>query len=76
MWRAVTIIAVVLIVLVFTASNMHPTRVDFPFTRGFETRTAFVSILCFTLGYAISSLVAFVRRVKNRGRGPGENVEG
>lgn len=68
MWRAATVITILLIVLLFAALNMHPTQVNFPFTKGFEIRTVFLLILSFFLGYAVAYFVGLVRNLKNRGR--------
>ena len=67
MWRTACIIGVVLVVLVLSAQNMHRTRVNFPFTQGFEVSTAFLLALCFGLGYAAARLAALIKGWGRRG---------
>ena len=63
MWRTIIIIAVVLIIFLFVAVNMHTTQVNLPFGKGFEIRTVFLLVLSFLLGYGIAY---FVGIIKNR----------
>ena len=65
MWRTILIIIVVLGVLLFVGGNMHTTRVNLPFTDGFEVRTVFLMALSFILGYGIACLVGLVKNSKN-----------
>ena len=65
MWRTILIIIVVLGVLLFVGGNMHTTRVNLPFTDGFEIRTVFLLALSFILGYAAAYFVGLVKNSKN-----------
>jgi len=65
MWRTIIIIIVVLVIFLFIGGNMHTTRVNLPFTDGFEIRTVFLLALSFILGYAAAYLVGFVKNSKN-----------
>ena len=65
MWRTVLIIIVVLAIFLFVGGNMHTTRVNLPFTDGFEIRTVFLLALSFILGYGAAYLVGFVKNSKN-----------
>jgi len=66
MWRTILVIAVVLIIFLFVAGNMHTTQVNLPFGRGFEIRTVFLLALSFLLGYGTAYLVWFIKNSKNR----------
>ena len=68
MWRAALIIGIVLAVFVLSAQNMHRTRVNLPFTQGFEIATVFLLVLCFALGYGTARLTALVRDSRKRKR--------
>jgi len=68
MWRAALIIGIVLAVLVLSAQNMHRTRVNLPFTEGFEITTVFLLVLCFALGYATARVMALVKNSRKRKR--------
>ncbi|GAG20069.1 unnamed protein product [marine sediment metagenome] len=61
MWRTGIIIAVLLTLLIFAALNMHQTRVNVPFTQGYEIRTVFLLIVSFALGYAVAYFVELTR---------------
>jgi uncharacterized integral membrane protein len=63
MWRTILVIAVVLIIFLFIAGNMHTTQVNLPFGRHFEIRTIFLLVLSFLLGYGTAY---FVGIIKNR----------
>jgi len=65
MWRTIIIIIVVVIIFLFVGGNMHTTRVNMPFTDGFEIRTVFLLALSFILGYGTACLVGFVKNSKN-----------
>jgi uncharacterized integral membrane protein len=65
MWRTIVIIIVVLIIFLFIGGNMHTTRVNLPFTDGFEIRTVFLLALSFIVGYGTASLVGFIKNSKN-----------
>jgi len=65
MWRTILIIAVVLIIFLFIAANMHTTQVNLPFGKGFEIRTVFLLVLSFLLGYGTAYFVGFVKKSKN-----------
>jgi uncharacterized integral membrane protein len=66
MWRTILIIVVVLIVFMFIASNMHTTQVNLPFGKGFETRTVFLLVISFILGYGTAYFVGLIKNSKNR----------
>jgi len=66
MWRTVIVITILLIVFLFVAVNMHQTRVNFPFTKGFEIRTVFLLVLSFFVGFATAYFVRFTKDSKNR----------
>ena len=66
MWRTIIIIAVVLIIFLFVAVNMHTTQINLPFGKGFEIRTVFLLTLSFFVGYGTAYLVGFVKNSKNR----------
>jgi len=66
MWRAIVVITIFLIVLLFVTQNMHTTRVNFPFTKGIEVSTVFLLILSFFLGFAASYFVRLAKDLKNR----------
>jgi len=68
MWRTIIIIAVVVIVFLFVAGNMHSTQVNLPFGNGFEIRTVFLLILSFLFGYGTAYLVGFAKNSKNRNK--------
>jgi len=68
MWRAVLVISILLIVLLFVALNMHTTQVNFPFTKGFEIRTVFLVVASFVLGYGAACLVRLTRGMKSHRR--------
>lgn len=61
MWRGAIIISILLVLVVFAALNMHQTRVNMPFTSGFEVRTVFLLIVTFFLGYAVAYFVELAR---------------
>ena len=65
MWRTILIIIVVLGIFLFVGGNMHTTRVNLPFTDGFEIRTVFLLALSFILGYGTAYLVGIVKNSKN-----------
>ena len=65
-WRTIIVIVVVLVILLFVGGNMHTTRINLPFTNGFEIRTVFLLFLSFLLGYGSAYLVGFVKNSKNR----------
>ena len=65
MWRTIIIIIVVLVIILFVGGNMHATRVNFPFTNGFEIRTILLLFVSFLLGYGTAYLVGFVKNSKN-----------
>jgi len=65
MWRTILIIIVVLAVVLFVGGNMHTTRVNLPFTNGFEIRTVFLLALSFILGYGTAYFVGFIKKSKN-----------
>jgi len=62
----ILVIAVVLIIFLFIAGNMHTTQVNLPFGKGFETRTVFLLVLSFLLGYGTAYFVGIIRNSKNR----------
>ena len=66
MWRTIIVIIVVLVILLFVGGNMHTTQINVPFMKGFETRTIFLLILSFLIGYGSAYLVGFVKNSKNR----------
>ena len=66
MWRTIIIIAVIAIIFLFVAVNMHTTQVNLPFGKGFEIRTVFLLLLSFLFGYGTAYLVGFARNSKNR----------
>ena len=61
MWRKILIITVVLAVLVLAALNMHTTKVNLPFTQGYEIKTVFLVIASFFLGYGVAYFVELSR---------------
>ena len=61
MWRTALIIIVLLLLLIFGAVNMHQTRVNVPFTGGFEVRTVLLLVVSFFLGYAVAYFVELAR---------------
>ena len=65
MWRTIAVIIVVLIIFLFIGGNMHTTRVNLPFTNGFEIRTVFLLFVSFLLGYGTAYLVGLVKNSKN-----------
>ena len=65
MWRTIIIIIIALIILLFVGGNMHTTRVNLPFTDGFEIRTVFLLALSFILGYGTAYLIGLVKNSKN-----------
>jgi len=65
MLRTIIVIIVVLIIFLFVGGNMHTTRVNLPFTDGFEIRTVFLLALSFIVGYGTAYLVSFVKNSKN-----------
>ena len=65
MWRTILIVIVVLGIFLFVGGNMHTTRVNLPFTDGFEIRTVFLLALSFILGYGTAYLVGLVKNSKN-----------
>ena len=65
MWRTILVVIVVLIILLFVGGNMHTTRVNLPFTDGFEIRTVFLLALIFAFGYLTACLVGLVKNSKN-----------
>jgi len=66
MWRTILVIAVVLIIFLFIAGNMHMTQVNLPFGKGFEIRTVFLLVLSFLLGYGTAYFVGIIKNSKNR----------
>lgn len=66
MWRTIIIIAVVLIIFLFIAANMHTTQINLPFGKGFEMRTVFLLVLSFLLGYGTAYFVGIIKNSKNR----------
>jgi len=66
MWRTILLIVVLLVVFLFVGSNMHATRINLPFTKGWEISTAFLLFLSFLVGYGTAYLVGMVRNLKNR----------
>ena len=66
MWRTILVIAVVLIIFLFIAGNMHTTQVNLPFGRGFEIRTVFLLVLSFLLGYGTAYFAGIMKNSKNR----------
>jgi len=66
MWRTILVIAVVLIIFLFIAVNMHTTQINLPFGKGFEIRTVFLFVLSFLLGYGTAYFVGIIKNSKNR----------
>ena len=66
MWQTGLFLIILTLIIVFGAQNMHQTRVNFPFTGGFEIRTVFLLILCFFLGFASSFFMLITRQLKKR----------
>ncbi len=66
MWRTILVIAVVLIISLFIAGNMHTTQVNLPFRKGFEIRTVFLLVLSFLSGYGTAYFVKIIKNSKNR----------
>jgi len=66
MWRTIIVIIVVLVIILFVGGNMHTTRINLPFTNGFEIRTIFLLVLSFLLGYGTAYFVGIIRNSKNR----------
>ena len=62
MWRKAIIITIVLGVVILAALNMHPTKVNVPFTQGYEIKTVFLLIMSFFLGYGVAHFVELTRR--------------
>ena len=75
MWRAIVIVGISLLIILFASLNMHATRLNVPFTKGFEIRTVFLLLLCFFLGYASAFFVGLAKVVKNRKRQLGKNEQ-
>ena len=65
MWRTIIVVIVVLVIILFIGGNMHTTRVNLPFTNGFETRTVLLLFVSFILGYGTAYLIGFVKNSKN-----------
>jgi len=65
MWRTIIIIIVVLVIFSFVGGNMHTTRINLPFTNGFEIRTVFLLFVSFLLGYSTAYLVGFIKKSRN-----------
>lgn len=61
MWRKVIIIIVVLAAIILAALNMHTTKVNIPFTKGYEIKTVFLLITTFFLGYGVAYFVELSR---------------
>lgn len=61
MWRKAIIITAALTVITLAALNMHPTRVNVPFTQGYEIKTVFLLIVSFFLGYGVAYFVELTR---------------
>jgi len=61
MWRKAIIIILVLAVVILAALNMHPTKVNVPFTQGYEVKTVFLLIASFVLGYGVAYFVELTR---------------
>jgi uncharacterized integral membrane protein len=68
MWKAFILILIFAVIVLFTMQNMHQTRINFPFAGALEIRTVFLLLLCFFLGYAVSSFIWLARGVKKNGR--------
>ena len=66
MWRTILIIVIVLIMFLFIASNMHTTQVNLPFGKGFETRTVFLLVISFLLGYGTAYFIGLIKNSKKR----------
>ena len=66
MWRAIIVITIFLVVLLFVVVNMHSTKVNFPFTKGFEISTVFLLMLSFLLGFAAAYFLRLAKDLKNR----------
>ena len=66
MWRTILVIAIVLIIFLFIAGNMHTTQINLPFGKGFEIRTVFLLFLSFLLGYSTAYFVGVIKNSKNR----------
>jgi len=62
MWRKVIIIIIVLAVVILSALNMHPTKVNLPFTQGYEIKTVFLLVVSFLLGYGVAYFVELTRQ--------------
>ncbi len=62
MWRKVIIITIVLAVVILSALNMHPTKVNLPFTQGYEIKTVFLLVVSFFLGYGVAYFVELTRQ--------------
>jgi len=65
MWRTLLLLAVILVVILFVGGNMHTTRVNLPFAKGFEVSTAFLLFLSFLLGFGTAHLLGFIKSFKN-----------
>jgi len=66
MWRKILLITGVLVLLVLAALNMHPTKVNVPFTEGYEVRTIFLLIVSFFLGYGVAYFIELGRHRRER----------
>ena len=65
MWRVAIVIAVLLMLVLFVALNMHSVQVNMPFTKGFEIRMVFLVVVSFALGYGAARLVRLAKDLKN-----------
>ena len=66
MWRALLIVGICLVILLFASLNMHSTQINFPFSKGFEMRTVFLLTLCFVVGYGAAYFVGLAKDLKKR----------
>ena len=66
MWQGLIIIAIMAVIMLFGAQNMHQTKVNFPFMGTFEARTVFLLLLCFFLGYIAASFTWLIKNFKDR----------
>ena len=66
MWRKILIITGVLGILILAALNMHTTKVNVPFTQGYEIRTILLLIVSFFLGYGVAHFIELSRHRRER----------
>ena len=64
MWKAVTVLVLLLLVLLFGAQNLHQVRINLPLAGAFEIRTVFLLMLCFFLGFACASFIWIARQLR------------